>query len=357
MELTANQFSYIAQRLPEFKPTYETNASEKIDDDYDVGIALPQGKKIYLWFTFHLDQDVCYLIDINRNKKMSAATQICSHSHTELSYGTILYGTCIESEYAEPAYIVVDDIYYYQGTSMKQTVFANKLKCIYDVIQTTQSNETYVGPRLCLPVMWNRAPADVSQAIPEKMIAALGYQCHHVQYRPMNCIRPSLNAFANRRPAVRDELPVAKPLLPKTIYVSQYTPDTFKPQYKFSAIFEVRPDIQYDIYRLFACGKSNLPVYYDTAYVPDYKSSVFLNGLFRNIRENRNLDYIEESDDEDDFQNVDPTKYVDLQKVVFMECSFHRKFKRWVPLRVADRHAKIVHISRLVSDYPSSYAN
>ena len=49
-------------------------------------------------------------------------------------------------------------------------------------------------------------------------------------------------------------------------------------------------------------------------YIPDYKTSVMLNKIFRKIRENDNLDYIEESDDEDDFQNTEPDKYVDLKK-------------------------------------------
>jgi hypothetical protein len=75
---------------------------------------------------------------------------------------------------------------------------------------------------------------------------------------------------------------------------------------------------------------------------------VFLNGIFRRIRENTNLDYIEESDDEEEFQNIHPEKYVDLNKEVLMDCVFHPKFKRWVPLRIADERAKVIHISRLV---------
>ena len=50
-----------------------------------------------------------------------------------------------------------------------------------------------------------------------------------------------------------------------------------------------------------------------------------MNSLFRKIRENDNLDYIEESDDEDDFQNIDEDKYVDVNKVLYMECIFNKK--------------------------------
>ena len=92
-------------------------------------------------------------------------------------------------------------------------------------------------------------------------------------------------------------------------------------------------------------------VYYNVAYIPNIKSSFFMNSLFRNIRENKNIDYIEESDDESDFQNINEDKYVSLDKMLNMECVFNTKFKRWVPLRVVDNYVKIVHISKLVKDY------
>ena len=76
-----------------------------------------------------------------------------------------------------------------------------------------------------------------------------------------------------------------------------------------------------------------------------------MNGLFRNIRENKNLDYIEESDDEDDFQNMNEDKYVDINKIVLMECVFNHKFKRWTPIKVVDKYTKVVHLNKLVRDY------
>jgi hypothetical protein len=119
-----------------------------------------------------------------------------------------------------------------------------------------------------------------------------------------------------------------------------------KPQYKQNTVFKVRADIAFDIYRLYAFGAKNTEVYYNVAYIPNYKTSVFMNGLFRNIRENKCLDAIEESDDEEDFENIDPYKYVDLQKTLLMECRFHSKFKKWVPIRVTP-HSKVVHIGQL----------
>jgi len=66
-----------------------------------------------------------------------------------------------------------------------------------------------------------------------------------------------------------------------------------------------------------------------------------MNGIFRKIKENVNLDAIEESDD------VAEDRYVDLTKEVWMEFGFLPKFKKWLPVKIADRHVKVVHIGQL----------
>jgi hypothetical protein len=126
-----------------------------------------------------------------------------------------------------------------------------------------------------------------------------------------------------------------------------FRPDFSKPQYKYPTVFQVSADIQFDIYHLYAFGKNSASVYYNIAYIPNLKTSIFMNGIFRNIRENQNLDLIEESDDEEDFENIREDKYVDLNKTVLIECMFHQKFKKWVPVRVVPKGERIIHISRL----------
>lgn len=59
-----------------------------------------------------------------------------------------------------------------------------------------------------------------------------------------------------------------------------------------------------------------------------------MNCLFRNIKENGNLDSMEESDDEEEFQNEKEDKYVYLDKSFNMLCEYNYKFKKWSPLSV-----------------------
>ena len=123
----------------------------------------------------------------------------------------------------------------------------------------------------------------------------------------------------------------------------------FKPgyQYKnnsneiFHAIFKIVPDIQNDIYYLY-CYNNGDYEYYDLAHIPDYKTSVLMNQLFRNIKENNNLDALEESDSESEFENEKPDKFVYLDKSFKMNCIYNHKFKKWAPLSLVKNNEKVV---------------
>ena len=73
-----------------------------------------------------------------------------------------------------------------------------------------------------------------------------------------------------------------------------------------------------------------------TAFIPNFKTSVYMNRLFRNIRENQNLDLLEESEDEDEFENIDINKFVDTEKQIKMKCMFSHKFKSWIPIEALE---------------------
>mgnify|MGYP001329339486 CR=1 FL=1 len=79
--------------------------------------------------------------------------------------------------------------------------------------------------------------------------------------------------------------------------------------------------------------------YIGIAGITDYKTSVFMNTLFRNIKENSNLDLLEESDDEEEFQNVAIDKFVNLDKQLKMRCVYIDKFQAWKPVEVMSDNA------------------
>lgn len=365
MELSSNQLHRILQRFPQFELSYETITHKKVPSNYDICLGVPSGRKYFLWFTFFRDQNICYLLELNKEKRIVRATVTDTDFSNECCIGTILYGSLVRDDSDTSAqstrpFLVIEDVYMYKGIPLKHACFADKLPILkrlfeHDRIQKPTTGKPHHTPKtpVYLPFMWSSA-----QPAPN-----FPYTVHHIQYRELRRICPHLNVPYGLREPVAPEIPHLR--LPSTtdVFISQYIPEYGKPQYKYSTVFRVVADVQYDIYHLYACGqnKGNSEryngasgshytrsfVYYDVAYIPNYEKSVFMNGLFRNIRENRNLDYIEESDEEEDFENTREDKYVDLTKELFMECVFSPKFKRWTPIRVVDKREKVVHIHKL----------
>jgi hypothetical protein len=113
---------------------------------------------------------------------------------------------------------------------------------------------------------------------------------------------------------------------------------------KVDAVFTVKPELQNDIYNLYTDGDK----FHNVALVPDFKTSVLLNKLFRNIKENENLDALEESDDETEFEDDRDDRFVFLDKAFMMVCAYNHKFNKWSPVRLADASAKLVSQQELV---------
>ena len=67
-----------------------------------------------------------------------------------------------------------------------------------------------------------------------------------------------------------------------------------------------------------------------------------MNNLFRTIKENHNLDSLEESDDESEFENENADKFVFLEKAYNMVCAYNNKFKKWEPVKLSTKGNKII---------------
>jgi len=116
-------------------------------------------------------------------------------------------------------------------------------------------------------------------------------------------------------------------------------------------VFIIKPDIQDDIYYLHAQGVNGKEEQCGIAHIADYETSVMMNKLFRIIKENDNLDALEESDDEEEFENEHPDKFVKLDCSIKMVCKYNYKFKRWIPMKVACENAVPISINELNNIY------
>ena len=353
-----------AARFPDFELSYETIAHKNVPSNYNIALFIPNGRKSFVWHTFNGDEDVMLLLDLDRDKRIVKTTQIGTTT-TSLALGTIVYGVVVP----DTQVFLIEDIYFYKGFPMKALNTGERL---YYIREYLEAGATYGFPLLdrgaviCaggarppsltensggagaplqmkLPVCRGVSPS--THLTQDQLLldtSTIPYLAHHIQYRSLHQTVPYLNHTIDRKPVVADR-PTPKS---SVIYTPISNPDFSKPQYKCPTTFNVVADIQTDIYRIFAFAGQGM-VYYNSAYIPNYKTSVLMNQLFRNIRENHCIDNIEESEDEAEFEDVREDKYVDLTKTLKMECVFHPKFKRWIPMKVADKSQRVIHIRML----------
>ena len=347
MELTSYQLRETLKRFPDFELSYETIQHKKVCTNYELCLAIPSGKKYFMWYTFHRNLDVCYLLEISKQKEIVKGYCVTNSGSYLFSLGTVIYGTLLE----ETNTFICEDVYYYQGVPLKQLNCKDKMYVLKETIK--EANKIKYNKKemsLYLTNMWKNKQSEITNKIHKENSEKICYEIHHVQYRSLHEILPFINIPINQKITAN----VTKEKIENTVVYKTYTCDFKRQQYNYTTIFLVYADIQFDIYRLYAFGRNSSNVYYNIACIPNYNKSVFMNGLFRNIRENKNLDYIEESEDDEEFENIAVDKFVDLQKSIPMECVFNRKFKKWIPMKIANKYSKIVHINKLVNDYYES---
>ena len=312
--------------FPEIKLSYENH--KKVSN---MVMAIPQGPKCFAWFTHYQDAPVCLIID---DKKQTIRSVLCCFK-TELAYGTIVYGTLISNN--QNQFVAIEDIFHYKGADVSRKNWTDKMVLFHSLMSNDLQQIAYNRSF----VVFGMPPfAKTRDEVVAQMKSIRGYRFHPyppLRNPPLGKVEPN----AKRQDAKRLEVkqvegtswqgpkmitkgPLAPPF-PKVDKVDRVSKMR-------ESVFVVKPDIQNDIYHLYEHDK-----YHSVALIPDFKTSVMMNQLFRKIKENANLDALEESDDEDEFENDRDDQFVFLDKSYKMVCAYNHKFKKWAPVRL-DSH-------------------
>ena len=334
MILTENQKKDILSNFPDLKLSYGNILHNKVCNA-DIMFAIPEGNKCFIWFTKYEGQSVCFIIELLKNKfikNIKIVHNLFNNilSKDVLSKGTIFYGTLFYINNNE--FFTIEDIFFYKDINVKHKNWFEKYVLLKKIIsaEITQTSITFG-----LPILSNSFDDLISK------IKAIKYKIHIIQFKYFN---KSNNFFYVRYHNQADQNINYE--LSKNITDIHKSKDYYNKNKKTKNIFNVIPDIQNDIYYL-KCYNNNNLVFYDTAHIPDFKTSIFMNKLFRNIKENENLDKLEESDDENEFENINTDKFVYLNKNYNMVCSFCNKFKKWVPIKLAAENLQVANIKDL----------
>ena len=337
------------------KPSYEAFIHKKLDPDederYDLAVAIPSGKRAFLWFTMSGADEICCIVEIGRNQTLQDNIHVllegtCPHS---FSLGTLLSGYLLDGDELCPQhkYFVADDIFAFKGYEFGNPFpvpFDRKFEAFTEFFKTIHKTSDHRFSIHSI-VMWNRSESD-DDILPLEWSFKIGYKVKHIQYRSSKHVLPFTNVVVSKNPWECGGPQIAEDTIdyiPRSTVWSDITTkyrkemkrwdvNFFAPVHSRKTLFWVSADITWDMYYLFVQND----VLFQHAFIPNSKTSVMMNGIFRHILENECLDRVEESEDEEDFENIRDDKYVDLEKRVLMEFIFHQKFKKWVPVSMCD---------------------
>lgn len=287
-----------------------------------------------------------------------------------LSYGTVFSGTMFKTMKANthqqiPCFCI-QNVYWYKGNPVSTIRFTDYVKLCEQIFverDIVQVSYTSSGLIFGVPVMCNNEDEAV------ETISTLPYQVYSIHFRSDNNVQDKpprihqkvmmqtnrdsqYNVYVAAPSAATSGLTsavtsaVTSHTTPLAVPVQriQFIKPVDEMLTNIQAVFIVRPNVQNDIYELFVKRASTVArstaastsayVFHNFAHIPNYKTSVMMNALFRKIKENVRLDTMEESDNDDEFESTEPDKFVSLKTEYKMVCRLNKKFCRWVPISI-----------------------
>lgn len=329
--LTQEEKQEIIREFPNVKLSYETITHKKVYK-YDLLLAVPQGKKCFAWFISYKDNMFCFILELDsKNRKQIKNIKIINSCFSEsLCYGTIFYGTLFY--HMKSPFFSIEDIFMYKGSNISNLNMNDKINKVCHILKNDMKQIAYNNYFVVfgLPII-----AKSNEEL-EVLLKTIKYELNAIKYYTSNKsnsyyllpFKEYINISEDVKIDRTIDIKIEKPL--ERIIDGKIERKPEKPVY--GKIFICKPDIQNDIYHLYTTNNQ----YIGLAAIPDYKTSVMMNKLFRVIKENNNLDTLEESDDEEEFENPDVDKFVYLDKSYKMLCNFNNKFKKWVPIKIVE---------------------
>ena len=289
-------------RLPNIELSYGDQLHRKVQADFYQ--LIPQGSKCLVWYTYWKCDNVCYILHLSDNTEfIKSVEKTFASFNNDLCHGkgTILSGYIFK--YKDVNIISATDIHYYKGNDLNNETNAKKLGIMTKFFSEDTQQEIYSVNQLL--VAYPLTSRSYNDAITLAKTSA--YPVHSISLLNDNDTKPT---------GYYKYIPQAPP----------------------GAVFLIKAQLGFDMYNLYA---ENLDSLIGVAAITNYKTSVMMNNIFRKIKENGNLDLLEESDDEEDFENINEDKYVDLLKSEIVRCVYIPKFKKWKPVAICEKNTPL----------------
>ena len=325
----------------------------------DVYAVIPKGKKCVIWFT----NNQCWVLQIAKRPNHPPTPHNSHNSRSESvtfdhvrklnvqgmggewcrGNGTILYGTYMFDKMR----FSVENVHYLCGTKQQHDGSMSRFVDFFDALKTCKME---LPLQFFMPIMHTSFNDALKDALAIKSYDVFCIQ-HRFLQRDCTEYKNLLMHLAEQPSTIQPHQHHQQPhqqqqpqqqqqqthsFFPRqanAIMPTTATATATVPMHKVATqrIFFIKPDVQNDIY--YVLHDKDAPITDKTmiAHIPNYKISVMMNSIFRNIKENRNLDALEESDDEDERSDY----VLDANKSVLVTCIFNHRFKRWQPCACA----------------------
>ena len=296
MEVDATVLRTLVSELPSFSLDNPTRVATRVFG-YDCCYAIPKGRTCLGWWRDTDCGPACHLLwlDKERGGITSAERRLSSFDYT-VAAGTIVSGIVMQVK--SRTFFCITDIHQYGGRMLTDYNWNTRYSCLSALLsRLNPRNYSEQFVTFGIPVS-TKTYKELSSKIKE-----LPYDIADIRYTAKGWGPGKIRSFSKPKPSVEER----------------------------THVFTVIPHIKQDVYEL-RCQSSSLNIRY--AAVQTFTESIALNRLFRRIRENDDIDLAEMSEDEADFENINPRKFVQSRPGVRMECVYVKRLRKWRPLKV-----------------------
>lgn len=314
------------------------NISDLKEGRYNVALST-FGKKFVMFITSYAGRKYCIFI----NKKNETMTVVQMKFSNEMFNGSLFDGELVKTESDEWIFLI-NDVMYYKGENIVTKRFEERQNIIDEFLENEYEYDEKQGFHLSKKMYF---PFENLKDLVETYMNLLGYKSAGLHFK-------NLDNFCSNYLYIFPENRTDSKILQSGTIIDDITNNVTK-EIKFSGssassssssiptIKEKEPDLfnefeeidadepptiesdvrldtkvckflimttsMPDIYGLYCKGHTGTSDKHSYASVPDMETSNFLNGLFKNN---------------------------DKNSKIYVECNYHKGFKKWVPYKVTD---------------------
>ena len=317
------------------------NISDLKDGRYNVALST-FGKKFVMFITNYANRKYCIFI----NKKNEAMTVVQMKFTNEMFNGSLFDGELVKTEYDEWIFLI-NDVMYYKGENIVTKHFDERQNIINEFLENEYEYDEKQGFQLSKKRYF---PFEQIKDLVETYMNVLSYKSAGLHFKNLDnfCsnylyifpenrtdskilqsgtiidditnnvtkeikFNPNVNVVMNVISSSSSSPPTVKEentdLLDEFEEVEAEVKAEVKPIENKTCKFLIMTTSMPDIYGLYCKGHTGSSDRYSYASVPDMETSNFLNNLFKNNERNGKI---------------------------YVECNYHKGFKKWVPFRVTD---------------------